>query len=330
MKSLMNFLKNSGHQKLWAITVMLLALGLASQQLYAEKEHDEHEQGEEEHSVEAEGEHDDEGHVKLSAQQLQNAGIELSQAGAAAIRETLPLYGVVKVNAQRTQTISARFPGVVRHIVRKAGDKVRPGDVLATVESNESLNKYSLTSSVRGVITERHINEGEQAGDNPLFVIADLSSVWVELAVFPRDLTRVKTGLVVQVQQTQTQMSADGELIYVSPVADSASQTMTARVLLDNSKGQWVPGHFVNADVVLSQARAGVAVRNDALQTLEGNTVVFVQEAQGFEPRVVRLGRADTQFTEVLDGLTAGETYVARNSFVLKSELGKEEAEHGH
>lgn len=321
MKSLMNFVR----QKIWVVTVMLQTLVLVSQQLYAEKE-----QGEDEHAAEAESEHDDEGHVKLSAQQMQNAGIELSQAGAAAIRETLPLYGVVKVNAERTQTISARFPGVVRNIVRKAGDKVRPGDVLATVESNESLNKYSLTSSVRGVITERHINEGEQAGENPLFVIADLSSVWVELAVFPRDLTRIKTGQVVQVQQTQTHMSADGELIYVSPVADSASQTMTARVLLDNSKGQWVPGHFVNADVVLSQTRAGVAVRNDALQTLEGNSVVFVQAEQGFEPRVVRLGRADTQFTEVLEGLAAGETYVARNSFVLKSELGKEEAEHGH
>ena len=126
MKSLMKLLKNSVHQKLLAVTVMLLALGLASQQLYAEKEHDEHEQGEVDHAAEAEGEDHDEGHVKLSAQQLQNAGIELSQAGAATIRETLPLYGVVKVNAERMQTLTARYPGVVRQIVRKAGDNVRP------------------------------------------------------------------------------------------------------------------------------------------------------------------------------------------------------------
>lgn len=321
MKLLMNF----WNQKLWVVTAVLLVLMLATQQLYAEKE-----PGKDEHAAESEGEDHDEGHVKLSAQQLQNAGIELSQAGAAAIRETLPLYGVVKVNAERMQTLVARYPGVVRHIVRKAGDKVRPGDVLATVESNESLNKYSLTSSVRGVITERHINEGEYADEQPLFVIADLSSVWVELSVFPRDLARIRTGQAVQVQQAQTGSSQDGELIYLSPVANSDSQTMTARVLLDNSKGQWVPGHFVNADVVLAQTPVSVAVRNDALQTLEGNSVVFVQGEEGFEPRTVRTGRADTQFTEVLEGLAAGETYVARNSFVLKSELGKEGAEHGH
>ena len=325
MKFLMKFLKNSVHQKLWAVTAALLVLMLATQQLYAEKE-----QGEDEPAAEAEGEDHDEGHVKLSAQQLQNAGIELSQAGAATIRETLPLYGVVKVNAERMQTLTARYPGVVRHIVRKAGDKVRPGEVLASVESNESLNKYTLTSAVKGVITERHINEGEYADEQPLFVIADLSSVWVELSVFPRDLARIRSGQTVLVQQAQTGISQDGKLIYLSPVADSDSQAMTARVLLDNSKGQWVPGHFVNADVVLAQTPVAVAVRNDALQTLEGNSVVFVQGEEGFEPRTVRTGRADTQFTEVLEGVAAGDTYVARNSFVLKSDLGKEGAEHGH
>jgi cobalt-zinc-cadmium efflux system membrane fusion protein len=319
MKLLMNF----WNQKILVVTAVLLVLMLVTQQLYAEKE-----PGKDEAAAAAEGEHHDEGHVKLSAQQLQNAGIELSTAGAAAIRETLPLYGVVKVNAERMQTLVARYPGVVRHIVRKAGDKVRPGDVLASVESNESLNKYTLTAAVKGVITERHINEGEYADEQPLFVIADLSNVWVELSVFPRDLARIKTGQTVQVQQAQTGISQDGVLIYLSPVADSGSQTMTARVLLDNSKGQWVPGHFVNADVVLAQTPVSVAVRNDALQTLEGNNVVFVQGEAGFEPRVVRTGRADTQFTEVLEGLAVGETYVARNSFVLKSDLGKEGAEH--
>jgi cobalt-zinc-cadmium efflux system membrane fusion protein len=73
-----------------------------------------------------------------------------------------------------------------------------------------------------------------------------------------------------------------------------------------------------------------VAVRNAAVQTLEGRTVVFVQNEEGFEPRPVRLARADSEYSEVAEGLSDGESYAAKNSFVLKAEIGKGEAEHGH
>jgi cobalt-zinc-cadmium efflux system membrane fusion protein len=55
-----------------------------------------------------------------------------------------------------------------------------------------------------------------------------------------------------------------------------------------------------------------------------------VQGAEGFEPRQVVLGRADGEYSEVVSGLTTGETYAAANSFTLKAELGKGSAEHGH
>jgi cobalt-zinc-cadmium efflux system membrane fusion protein len=242
----------------------------------------------------------------------------------------LPLYGVVVPNAEHIQNIKARFPGVIRNLNRKQGDKVSVGDALATIESNESMKVYTITATMNGVITDRHGVVGEQTGDEPLFVISDMTTVWVDLSVFPRDIAQLQLGQQVRVEQVQRKLSDNGQIVYISAHANPVNQATSARVLLDNSRGQWIPGHFVNAQATLGKAPVAVAVWNDALQTLEGKTVIFVQEKGGFEPRPVRLGKVDSKFSEVLEGITAGETYVARNSFILKSEMGKESAEHGH
>jgi cobalt-zinc-cadmium efflux system membrane fusion protein len=87
---------------------------------------------------------------------------------------------------------------------------------------------------------------------------------------------------------------------------------------------------YVTADVVLSSSSIPLAVRSEALQTLENRSVVFVRNEEGFEPRPVQTGRSDGEVTEIVSGLTAGESYATKNSFILKAELGKGEAEHAH
>jgi membrane fusion protein, heavy metal efflux system len=298
---------------------------------HGEEEHgDEH--GDEEHGDEhghEEGGHDDE-KMKLSAEQQKNGGIQLAEAGPIDIQQTLPLYGVIAPNAERIQNITARFPGVIRTVNRKQGDKVSVGDALATIESNESMKVYTISATMNGIITDRHAVEGEQTGDEPLFVVADMTTVWVDLSIFPRDIAQLQLGQQVRIEQVQRKLVDKGQLVYISANANPINQATNARVLLDNSKGQWIPGHFVNAQATLSKTPVAVAVQNDALQTLEGKTVVFVKEEDGFEPRPVRLGKVDSEFSEVVEGIAAGDTYVARNSFILKSEMGKESAEHAH
>lgn len=302
-------------------------------------DHDDEKPGEEEHADEhgeeehGEGKHGDEHgdeKMKLSAEQQKNGGIQLAEAGPIDIQQTLPLYGVVVPNAERIQSIKARFPGVIRTVNRKQGDKVSVGDALATIESNESMKVYTISATMNGTITDRHAVEGEQTSDEPLFVVADMTTVWVDLSIFPRDVAQLQLGQQVRVEQVQRKLIDKGQLVYISANANPVNQAISARVLLDNSKGQWIPGHFVNAQATLSKTPVAIAVQNDALQTLEGKTVIFVKEADGFEPRPVRLGKADSEFSEVVEGIAAGDTYVARNSFILKSEMGKESAEHGH
>lgn len=278
-----------------------------------------------------EGEHAEEGgHVALSQEQIKATGIGLMQAGPAQIREALQLYGVVAPNAERVRDVAARFPGTIRDVTKRIGDAVREGEALATVEANESLQTYAVSAPLTGVVIARNANPGEQTGDKILFTVADLSTVWVELSLFPRDVAKVRVGQNVRVKSTEAELDATGKIVYVAPFGQAANQTLTARVLLDNPDRRWAPGLYVIAEVTLAETAAPLAIRNEAVQTLEGRSVVFVRDDDGFAPREVTLGRSDSDYSEVLAGLAVGDTYAAANSFVLKAELGKGSAEHGH
>lgn len=285
-------------------------------------------------SANAQADHEPEGamppRIALSPEQIRTAGIVIAQAGSAVIRQTLPVYGTIAPDAERVREVGARFPGIIRSVRSKVGDTVRAGETLATVESNESLQTYAVVAPIGGVVTVRQANPGEQTGDKALFTVADLSKVWAELALFPRDRAKVRVGQTVRVASTDAGLHAEGPVVYVAPFGSSSNQTLTARVRLENAERRWAPGLYVNAEVTLGEASVLLAVRNEALQSLEGRPVVFVQGDEGFEPRPVRIGRTDRQWSEVLEGLERGAHYASANSFILKAELGKGEAGRDH
>lgn len=285
-------------------------------------------------SANAQADHEPEGamppRIALSPEQIRTAGIVIAQAGSAVIRQTLPVYGTIAPDAERVREVGARFPGIIRSVRSKVGDTVRAGETLATVESNESLQTYAVVAPIGGVVTVRQANPGEQTGDKALFTVADLSKVWAELALFPRDRAKVRVGQTVRVASTDAGLHAEGPVVYVAPFGSSSNQTLTARVRLENAERRWAPGLYVNAEVTLGEASVLLAVRNEALQSLEGRPVVFVQGDEGFAPRPVRIGRTDRQWSEVLEGLERGAHYASANSFILKAELGKGEAGRDH
>tara|TARA_R110002110_G_scaffold313902_1_gene527160 strand:- start:2272 stop:3210 length:939 start_codon:yes stop_codon:yes gene_type:complete len=278
---------------------------------------------------EKEEEHEED-HIELTQEQIEHADIGLSRVSAGNMRETLPLYGVITSNEEQMQSVSARFDGVIRSVKKRLGDQVRKGETLVTVEANESLKTYPVVSSLNGVVTQRHANIGEQTADRVLFVIEDFSTVWVDLSLFSKDVPKAKIGQSVRIKSTNNVITGEGQIIYVAPVGNSSNQTTIARVLVGNMENLWKPGLFVNAEITLSETTVAMVIHSEAVQLVEGENVVFVQSDEGFEPRPVTLGRTDGDSREVLSGLNVDETYVSKNSFVLKSEMGKEDAEHGH
>ncbi len=285
-----------------------------------------------ESAANAHDEHDDDSAprvISLSREQIKDSAIVLATAGPASIEETLPLYGLVVANAERTRDVAARLPGVMRMVNKRLGDAVKLGEVLARVEGNESLQTYALLAPISGTVTYWDAGLGEQTAEKTLFSVTDLSSVWVELALFPRDVAKVKRGAKVIISAPE-HAPISGEIVYLAPFGTSASQTITARVLIDNQTGTWTPGLYVSANVVISTTEVPLAIADSAVQTMDQMQVVFVLGAAGFVMQPVQLGRSDGVHSEVLSGLSAGDVYVAGNSFLLKAELGKGEAEHGH
>lgn len=256
------------------------------------------------------------------------AGIKTETVGTASISETATLSGRITLNQNMLALVKARFPGVVREVRKGQGELVAAGDVLAMVESNDSLQPYEVKSPIAGVIMARNTNVGDVAGDTPLFAIADISDVWAEFHVFPRDIDQIAAGQKVRVTSFEGGHTGEAPIAVVLPLAEASSQTVIARVTLPNPKGLWRSGMTVRGDVVIREQHVPIAVKTSAIQRMEGKSVVFMQEGDRFTMRPIKTGVSDSQWTEVREGVRPGETYVSENSFIIKADIGKAGAEH--
>lgn len=229
--------------------------------------------------------HEDQGDiVRLSQEEILEFGIELAAASPSTIVSTLPVPGEVQPNADRLAHIVPRYSGIVTGVNVSIGNQVAQGQTLAVVEGDESLAPFDVITLIAGTVIEKHITLGEAVGrEGPAFVIADLSSVWVDLTVYQRDLDHVETGQTVEVYVGHD-LRARGTISYVTPIVSEETRTATARVVLSNKQGKWRPGMFVTARIIVSDATVPVAVTRTALHTFEGNTVVFVETEDGFAP----------------------------------------------
>jgi membrane fusion protein, heavy metal efflux system len=262
--------------------------------------------------------------VFISDAKLAAGGVALSAAGSAVLSETLHLNGMLRANQESVVQVTPRFPGIVRDIRKRIGDTVVKGDQLASIESNQSLTTYDLKGPISGTIIERQISLGEYASEQkPAFVVADLSTIWVDLSVYRHDFKHVRIGDEVLIDPDDGGGVIKATISYVSPVGASDTQTALARAVLTNPDGRLRPGLFVTARLVLAKRNASVAVRVGAIQTFENKTVVFVREGDKIETRPVLIGESDAQHAEVKSGLSEGERYVAQNSFVVKAEMYK-------
>ncbi|OWY32947.1 efflux RND transporter periplasmic adaptor subunit [Herbaspirillum aquaticum] len=213
--------------------------------------------------------------------------------------------------------------------VRNAQQKLRAIGAAGTSSGN--LNRYEIRAPFDGIVVEKHLGLGEAVREDAnVFLISDLSSVWAEIIVSPKDLQVVRAGKKAVVRATAFDASAEGTISHVGALIGEQSRTAKAHVVLPNAADLWRPGLFVNVEVVAGETAVPVAVLADAIQTVEGKSVVFVRVADGFAAREVSLGRSDGQLVEITSGLDAGTDYAATGSFAIKAELGKGSAEHSH
>jgi len=269
--------------------------------------------------------------IALSDAKILAAGIELAKASAGVLRDSLLLNGIVQPNQEALVQVTPRFPGIVREVRKRIGDRVQKGDILAIIESNQSLTTYELKASLGGTIIDRQTSLGEFVSEQKsAFVIADLSTVWVDFSVYRRDLRRVSVGDQVLIDPADGGKPIEAKISYLSPVGSSDTQSALARAMVSNSDQRLRPGLFITGRLTLSAKTVNIAVKSSALQTLENRNVVFVRNGEKFEARDVEIGDRDQEFVEITFGVVEGEMYAAQNSFIVKAEMAKGTAEHDH
>lgn len=271
-----------------------------------------------------------EGRTRIAAAVAEEAGIRTAPAGPGVIRDERELQGLLTTIEGRQARVVARFPGPVREVLAGVGDEVRAGQVLARVESNVSLSEYSVTAPFAGTVLAREAAVGELAGDRPLFELADLSKLWVDLHLFGPDAQQLAPGMTVEVVRLADGARLVTRLDRVLPGVATASQSTVARATIDNADGQWRPGAAVRARVTISERPADRVVPLAAVQSFRDWQVVFVRVGEDYEIRPLELGGRDSGHVEVLGGLEPGADVVVEQSYLVKADIEKSGASHDH
>tara|TARA_R110002110_G_scaffold147129_2_gene337535 strand:+ start:240568 stop:241806 length:1239 start_codon:yes stop_codon:yes gene_type:complete len=270
-----------------------------------------------------------EGRTTISPQMTQAFGIETEIAGPATIDQYVNVVGEIVANDEFSRSISARFDGLVQSVNVRIGERVEQGDALIRVESNESLNAYTINAPITGIVSERYINPGEQTNGAVLLEIMDTSNVWAELSIFPSQRSQVALDAPVTITSPVSGATTTGTIDNFDMTV-SNNQAITARVAVDNSDRLFPPGTFIEAQIKAGEFDVPLAVKRDGLQSFRDFTVVYEKIDNTYEVRMLELGQQDDMWIEVLGGLRAGAEYVTTNSYILKADVEKSGASHDH
>ncbi|MFC0387675.1 efflux RND transporter periplasmic adaptor subunit [Muricoccus vinaceus] len=361
------------------------------------------------HAAGKEEDHGEEGHIAMTAEQIEAAGIQVAKVGGGNLVTRTAVPGVLSASQDRLARVTARLSGTIAEVRKGLGDDVAQGDILVVIESREiadakgeylatlrqaalvettlqretrlwrqrisaeqdflqaraaaeevrikidlgrqrlsalglseteiaglprqpaaSLRRHEVRAPIAGRITTRAAVLGAAVGaDAELFTVADLSVLWVEMAIPPRDLPLVRQGQKVAIAG-EDDVRGEAKIIFLSPLLDPETRSARSVAELPNADGQWRPGAFVTAQLTTAEQPVDVMVPRDAVQEVEGTKVVFVRTEDGFEKREVALGREDATGFEVVFGLDTGTEIAVGNAFSLRAELSKSEAGHAH
>jgi len=270
-----------------------------------------------------------EGRAEIPQRMLDLAEIKTETAGPRTLMMTNTVYGIISKAEDSVFHVHAAYPGIVQSVSVETGDTVKKGQRLLTVLNEKTLQTYVVTSPSAGEVTMRPVKRGDHTDIGTLVEISDLSTVWVEMSMFPQDIELISKGMKVLVSDLHGDQTVETRLDYLSPQM-TGGHIARARASMANPDGNWRPGMHVVADVVMKQVEVPLAVKRSALQSFREMPVVFGRFGNVFEVRMVQLGRQDDNYVEVTGGLKAGTEYVTGNSYLLKAEVLKDGASHSH
>lgn len=231
--------------------------------------------------------------------------------------------------------VGARFIASSLPEVRRGGEELvaaarkrldlygLPEGFVETLErSGETRRTVPVVAPAAGFLVEKSVFAGQQvAPGQAMFLLVDLSRVWVAASLYERDAARVRIGDRARIALAfEPERAREGRVSWVDPRVDAETRTLSVRFDVANGDGAWRPGMF--ADVVLAgEPREATIVPDAAVLDTGARRLVFVESVPGrFEPREVEVGDRRDGRAEILAGVEAGERGAARAAFLLDSE----------
>ncbi len=200
-------------------------------------------------------------------------------------------------------------------------------------DAESDFTRYEITSPTDGTVILKNMSLGEVLeADREVFIVADLGSVWVDISVYQKDLEHISENQEVSISTGDGTIAASGSIDYIGPVLEHDTRTALARIILPNPDKRLRPGTFITAHISVESEEARVAVPAEALQTIDGETLLFLPTDDGFEAHPVTPGRSSPTHVEIESGLEPGQRYVSRGAFILKAKLvtGSIDSHAGH
>ena len=204
--------------------------------------------------------------------------------------------------------------------------------------SGNNNGRFLIKAPISGVISKKDIVVGEnvQLADQ-LFVIENLKDLWLEFNLPNTSNIQLQVGQILNFKTNGSDQNYQAKVQTLNPEADLQTGRLQVRAKVTTQADVLRPNVLVNVFVTDAQAKTALRVQKKALQQVEGKPVVFVIESEEkglvhlkAQPIEVGVSSQDGQWLEVISGLTEGQKYIADGSFLLKSELEKDEAGHGH
>ena len=271
-----------------------------------------------------------EGRTRIAADAAKAGGIETAIVGPATVGEMRELYGTVQLSPTARSEIRGQFPGRVVSVTKAVGDTVRRGELLARIESSESLQVYPVHATVGGVVAERNANPGDVTDGRALYVVTDPAQTTVVFNIFPRDLATIRSGMRVTVETQDGAEIATATLGQYLPEGNAEAGTALMRATIPNRSGALRPGMALRGRVTVNAVSVPLAVRTEAIQPFRDFKVVYANFGQDYEVRMLKLGRSSPEWTEVLSGVKPGTSYVTKGSFLVRADIEKSGASHDH
>jgi cobalt-zinc-cadmium efflux system membrane fusion protein len=226
-----------------------------------------------------------------------------------------------KISSHREAELAAATAAAARADLLAAQSRVH---AMGGRESGEP-GVLLLQSPLAGKVVKRNLSRGQFVEPTlTAFRVADLSRVFIALAVFERDVAAIRSGDSVELSAANgAGAPVHGSVAYAGDEIDLQTKTAAVRVIVEQPDTPLRPGQSVLAKIQTS-ARAGhtLVAPRDAVTSIDGKPTVFVAHDElSVEPRSVKLGRQDASHVEIIDGLRAGERVVVNGVFALKSEI---------